>query len=60
MKEPFSIFQRRFENRAIPIPYIKLYLMMLLKSLDYLHTSCKIAHTGMPSILPVVWVGDAN
>ncbi|KAJ5683318.1 hypothetical protein N7462_006483 [Penicillium macrosclerotiorum] len=47
MREPFSIFKRRFENGRIPLFLTKTYIFVLLAGLDYLHTSCKVVHTDL-------------
>lgn len=46
MREPLSMYQRRFDNRKMPLPLIKTYIRALLTGLDYLHTNCKTVHTG--------------
>lgn len=45
-REPFWVFQRRFEGGVIPLPIVKTYILFLLADLDYLHTGCGIVHTG--------------
>lgn len=47
MREPFWHFQRRFTDRLIPLPIIKTYILFLLAGLDYLHTGCRVVHTGI-------------
>lgn len=46
MREPLSMYQRRFDGRKMPLPLIKTYIRALLTGLDYLHTNCKTVHTG--------------
>lgn len=46
MREPFWLFQKRFKNGTIPLPIVKTYIRVLLVGLDYLHSTCKVAHTG--------------
>lgn len=46
MREPLTIYQRRFEDHVTPLPLGKLDLRFLLQGLDYLHTRCRIVHTG--------------
>ncbi|KAJ6190531.1 hypothetical protein N7519_000552 [Penicillium mononematosum] len=54
MREPLSMYQRRFDDRKMPLPLIKTYIRALLTGLDYLHKECRIVHTAL---LPV---GDAE
>ena len=46
MREPLSFYQRRFDNRMMPLPIVKTYIRALLTGLDYLHMKCKTVHTG--------------
>ncbi|KAJ6019805.1 protein kinase [Penicillium canescens] len=46
MREPLWRFQRRFEDSVIPFPLLKVYLLVLLKALDCLHTACGVVHSG--------------
>ena len=45
MREPLSMYQRRFHDRKI-LPLIKAYIRALLTWLDYLHEECRTVHTG--------------
>ncbi|KAF7165338.1 hypothetical protein CNMCM5623_009543 [Aspergillus felis] len=45
MREPLSMYQRRFDDRKMPLPLIKTYIRALLTGLDYLHKECRIVHT---------------
>ncbi|KAJ5800387.1 uncharacterized protein N7518_002455 [Penicillium psychrosexuale] len=45
MREPMSMFQKRFKNRIIPLPIVKAYIQLLLIRLQYLHAECRIVHT---------------
>ncbi|KAI2706405.1 hypothetical protein DTO012A7_5177 [Penicillium roqueforti] len=47
MREPMSMFQKRFKNRIIPLPIAKAYIQLLLVGLQYLHAECKIVHTDL-------------
>ena len=47
LREPLWVFQRRFINGKIPFPLLKIYIRFLIAGLYYLHTKCKIVHTGM-------------
>jgi serine/threonine protein kinase len=46
MREPLWILQRRFVDRKLPLPIAKAYINFLLVGLDYLHSECKVVHTG--------------
>ncbi|BCS30544.1 putative protein kinase [Aspergillus puulaauensis] len=47
MREPLSLYQRRFDNRRMPLPLIKTYIRALLTGLDYLHMECRTVHTDL-------------
>lgn len=47
MREPLSMYQRRFDDRKMPLPLIKTYIRALLTGLDYLHKECRIVHTDL-------------
>lgn len=46
MREPLSMYQRRFGDKRMPLPLIKAYIRALLTGLDYLHKECRVVHTG--------------
>lgn len=46
MREPMSVFQKRFENRRMPLGVAKAYIHLLLLGLQYLHAECRLIHTG--------------
>ena len=46
MRETLSMYQRRFNDRKMPLPLIKTYIRALLTGLDYLHKECRTFHTG--------------
>lgn len=46
MREPLWILQRRFVDQRLPLSVAKAYILILLAGLDYLHTECKVVHTG--------------
>ncbi|WEW61364.1 hypothetical protein PRK78_006854 [Emydomyces testavorans] len=46
MREPMWLFQRRFKAQRLPLGIVKAYLLVLLAGLDYLHSECKVVHTG--------------
>ncbi|KAI9741406.1 MAG: hypothetical protein M1834_003123 [Cirrosporium novae-zelandiae] len=45
MREPFWLFQRRWENGKLPPVVLKVYLKFILRGLDHLHSECHIIHT---------------
>ncbi|KAJ5401281.1 uncharacterized protein N7487_007177 [Penicillium crustosum] len=47
MREPLSMYQRRFEGRKMPLPLIKTHIRTLLTGLDYLHKECRTVHTDL-------------
>ncbi|KAI3005997.1 hypothetical protein CBS147346_4024 [Aspergillus niger] len=46
MREPLSMYLRRFDEKQMPLPLIKTYIRALLTGLDYLHKNCRTVHTG--------------
>jgi hypothetical protein len=46
MREPLWILQKRYLDRQLPLPIAKAYIYFLLVGLDYLHSDCKVVHTG--------------
>lgn len=49
MREPLWIFRRRFGADKVTRPFLpifKAYLYILLEGLDYLHSECRVIHTG--------------
>ncbi len=46
MRESISEFQSRLSNDRIPSDILKPFLEMVLTGLDYLHSKCRIIHTG--------------
>lgn len=52
MREPLSMYQRRFDEKKMPLPLVKTYIRALLTGLDYLHKDCRTVHTGK-SITPL-------
>ena len=47
LRDPLWIYQDRFKSGTIPLPLVKVHLYILLEALGYLHTECKLVHTGM-------------
>ncbi|KAB8202462.1 kinase-like domain-containing protein [Aspergillus parasiticus] len=47
MREPLSMYQRRFGDRRMPLPLIKTYIRALLTGLDYLHKQCRTVRTDL-------------
>lgn len=49
MREPIWLLRRRLGADKVTrdfLPFFKLYIIVLLDGLDYLHTKCSIIHTG--------------
>lgn len=59
MREPLSLFQKRFKIRVMPLPLVKAYILFLLTGLNYLHTDCEVVHTGAFSLEKFVFVRAA-
>lgn len=49
LREPVWLYQQRFPDGKLPSSLIKAFLTMILTGLDYLHSDCKVVHTGRPS-----------
>ena len=51
MKMTLGLFQSNFGNNEwkIPLPLVKAIIRILLTGLDYIHSECKMVHTGMHS-----------
>ncbi|PLN81869.1 kinase-like domain-containing protein [Aspergillus taichungensis] len=47
MREPLSMYQRRFDGRKLPLSLIKTYIRALLTGLEYLHKECRVVHTDL-------------
>ncbi|RAH63465.1 kinase-like protein [Aspergillus piperis CBS 112811] len=45
-REPLWLYQRRFEGDRFTLPMVKAYILIILAGLDYLHSVCKVVHTG--------------
>ena len=45
-REPLWLLQRRFESKRFPLSMAKGYILILLAGLDYLHSECRVVHTG--------------
>lgn len=56
LREPLWIYKRRFRNDVIPSALLKVLLRMVLQGLDYLHSECRIIHTGLfPLLYPFLF-----
>lgn len=47
LREPLWIYRERFIGDVIPSDVLKILLQMILHGLDYLHSECRVVHTGM-------------
>ena len=54
-REPLSMYQRRFNDRKLPLRLTKVYVRALLAGLEYIHKECRVVHTGkfLVSLTPV-------
>ncbi len=48
LRETVDHYRWRFADGQPPLSLIRAYAQILLVGLDYLHTTCRIVHTGMP------------
>ena len=56
LREPLWIYKKRFRDDVIPSALLKVLLRMILKGLDYLHSECRIIHTGLfPLLYPFLF-----
>jgi hypothetical protein len=46
MRETLNTYRRRFNAGKLPLPLVKAYIKILLMGLDFLHSECKMVHTG--------------
>jgi serine/threonine protein kinase len=46
IREGLSLFQSRLKQKKFPLELMKMYLVCLLNSLDYLHSDCHAIHAG--------------
>ena len=59
LREPLWLLNERFVGKTIPSAILKIMVEMLLRGLDYLHTECKIIHTGKDSV-NIFWLWIAR
>ena len=41
-----ATFCRRYPSEILPLPLVKKFLQQILLALDFLHSKCRVAHTG--------------
>lgn len=51
LREPLWMLRMRLEGDRLPLLLIKNYTYLLLAALDYLHSECRVVHTGMENSL---------
>lgn len=51
LRETLCTFRDRFINCRFPPKILKLYVILLLQALNYLHTECHLIHTGKQDIV---------
>ncbi|KAF2163346.1 hypothetical protein M409DRAFT_26383 [Zasmidium cellare ATCC 36951] len=44
LRESLWEFQHRFTERKLPVAFLKAYIVLMLKALDFLHTKCNYIH----------------
>ncbi|KND93789.1 Serine/threonine-protein kinase SRPK, partial [Tolypocladium ophioglossoides CBS 100239] len=47
MRETLFRFQRRLPQQRLALPLFRCYIFLLLQTLDYLHTECRLIHTDI-------------
>ena len=47
LREPLLFYKRRFRDGVIPSAFLKIMIQMILQGLDYLHSECRVIHTGI-------------
>ncbi|KAB8670388.1 hypothetical protein FH972_026301 [Carpinus fangiana] len=47
LREPLSIFKRRYKRKAVPLSLLKVIAPMIIDGLDYLHSVCHLIHTDL-------------
>lgn len=58
LREPLSMYQKRFKGGKMPLPLAKTYIRVLLTGLDYLHKESRIVHTG--NVVASLFTSDAD
>ena len=53
MRETLNLFRMRLKEAKFTLPLLKAYLRLLLRGLDYLHSECRMVHTGKHLILHI-------
>lgn len=47
MRETLDFFQSRLPDRRIRLPLVKACIRLMLMGLNYIHSECRMVHTGM-------------
>lgn len=47
LREPLWLYQDRFVNDVLPSNMLEIIIQMVLHGLDYLHSECRVIHTGV-------------
>lgn len=53
MTETLFQLQHRLRGRRLAPPLVKFFMYRLLESVDYLHTKCRLIHTGNIGFVPL-------
>lgn len=46
LREPLWLYSKRYVGGVIPPEILKILVQMMLHALDYLHSECRVIHTG--------------
>lgn len=55
LREPLWLYRRRYVGGVIPPDILKILVQMILHALDYLHSECRVIHTGRLYAMPPLW-----
>lgn len=53
MRETLFQLQHRLRGQKLAPPLVKFFMYCLLEAVDYLHTKCRLIHTGNLSLVPL-------
>lgn len=50
LREPLWLYYKRFVDGVIPSDLLKIIVRIILHGLDYLHSECRVIHTGIITV----------